>query len=71
MVLAPPQLKKLEQESTAEMYRASFISQVADCAAVSQLSHRFLTVFAQVFHGFLAVFSQTLGNRILFPTGFS
>ena len=68
MVLAPPQLKKLEQESKR---RASFISQVADCAAVSQLSHRFLTVFAQVSHGFLAVFSQTLGNRISFPTGFS
>ena len=66
-VLAPPQPKKLEQESTAEMYRASFTGR----GSRSSTSHRFLTVFAQVSHGFLAVFSQTLGNRISFPTGFS
>ena len=54
-VLAPPQLKKLEQESTAHtlgLFHKSRTVQLSDCAAFSQLctGHSFLTVFAEFSH---------------------
>ena len=70
-VLAPPQLKQLEQETAAHTLGLFHASRTAQLSHNFRTGHSFLTVSARVSQSFRTVFSQTPGNRLSCNIGFS